>query len=285
MDVFDLRGPEFLEFYLMLLGAMVLVAAVLRHMLRVPAEPVPGFAANLDPYETAYLAGGHRMAVDAALAGLVHCEAISIIGNKFSLKNGNAQPPSGFAQVVFDDISSGKSSVSRLHALARALAEPMAQRLRSADMALSRAQAAKVRLFPAGLILLVLLIGIAKIQVGLSRHRPVEILVILCVLTAVAALIFAVMPAYRTRAGDRVLKAMRHANSALKTTAKASPDRLAYNEVALALALFGPVVLAKGDLIGLRHVLFPAGTGGDGSGGSCGGGGGCGGGGCGGCGG
>jgi len=151
------------------------------------------------------------------------------------------------------------------------------------------------RLVPALLMAMVLVLGIAKVIVGISRNRPVIFLVFLCIATMILVAVFGKLPAVRTRSGDRLMASLRRRNSALQATARSAPQNLADTDLALAIALFGPAVLASGALRDLRQALWPVNTsweGGSSCGGaSCGGGGGgcsgggCGGGGCGGCGG
>jgi hypothetical protein len=118
----------------------------------------------------------------------------------------------------------------------------------------------------------------------------VAILVILCICTAIAIMLFLAKAPRRTRVGDAVLQALRWKNAALQITAVTRANSLGVAELALAMGLFGPVALADAEL---RKAIVPPGAGfgsscgsgcGSGGGSSCGGGG-CGGGGCGGCGG
>jgi uncharacterized protein (TIGR04222 family) len=63
-----LSGPQFLALYAGLLLAVVIAAGVLRSNLRGPSGH-PG-ALQLDPYQAAFLAGGFRLAGQAAIAAL-----------------------------------------------------------------------------------------------------------------------------------------------------------------------------------------------------------------------
>ncbi len=68
MNPFDISGPDFLRLYAVLLAVLVVVAAIVRHSLRTPADG-PG-RPQLDPYPTAYLAGGWQAAAEAAIVSL-----------------------------------------------------------------------------------------------------------------------------------------------------------------------------------------------------------------------
>src|SRR5581483_11128312 len=78
MNIFDLRGPEFLEFYLTLLVIAFPAAVLLRWLLRGPGGAPPERALKMDPFEIAYLAGGKEMAVNAALASLLQRETVKL---------------------------------------------------------------------------------------------------------------------------------------------------------------------------------------------------------------
>ena len=285
MNVLDLPGPEFLQFYFLLLAFVTIGGVLLRFMLRGPGGEIPQFASHLDPYEIAYLAGGPRGTVDAAMAGLVHSGAVTVSKGGAKLLAGSPLPADAapLSREIHRRISSGNGRISNLRRQARSLADGLAGRLRAMNVALMPGQARLVRFLPAALVGSVLLLGIAKINVGLSRHRPVSYLTMLCMLTGFITMVFAMKPSWRTRAGDRLLQQLRDRNAALRATATSAPQNLADADVAMALALFGPSVLATGALLDLKYALWPPSSSGAGcSGGSGCGGGGCGGGGCGG---
>ena len=74
----DLRGPEFLLLYLLLLVAAGCAAVILRWALRLPADEPVGEDVRLGPYEVAYLAGGEQLAADAAIASLVQRRVLAV---------------------------------------------------------------------------------------------------------------------------------------------------------------------------------------------------------------
>ena len=288
MNVLDLRGPDFLMFYLALIGIATVAAVALRFWLRGPGGEAPHFVANLDPYEVAYLSGGPRTVIDAAIASLVQADTLTVASGARLKTNGNLPPNAApMERAVYDQIVGGDPTIGRLRRRARSLTDGIAGRLRAADLALMSGQAALARLLPFLLMLAVFAIGVTKVQVGISRNKPVTFLVILCLFTLVVAIQFAARAVFRTRAGDRILRTLRLRNAALQISVATASHRVAHTDVALALALFGPMILSSGPLLALRQALRPPSSGGSGCGGgsSCGGGGGCGGGGCGGCGG
>jgi uncharacterized protein (TIGR04222 family) len=134
--------------------------------------------------------------------------------------------------------------------------------------------------------LLLIAFGIAKCVVGVSRDRPVGFLVLLLILTTAFAILRWISLDRRTQAGKDAVDEARRETERL-SIAPTMP------ETGLAVALYGPVVLAGSgfeDFHKLRDNMGGSSQSGGscgsdgGGGGSCGGGGGCGGG-CGGCGG
>jgi uncharacterized protein (TIGR04222 family) len=118
-----------------------------------------------------------------------------------------------------------------------------------------------------------LFLGIRKVGAGVERDKPVGFLVILLIVTVIVALNFLRAPRL-TRAGHEVLAGAQLQHS----RAARAPLK---NELMLAVALTGLVVLSGTPF----NALYAASQQGGGDGGSGCGGGGCGGGGCGGCGG
>jgi hypothetical protein len=169
-------------------------------------------------------------------------------------------------------------------------------------------QAQSVQHLPAIPVFALLLLGISKILVGMSRGKPVGFLVVLCIITAIIGWCFLQVPVQqRSRYGDRILAKLRTQHANLRR-AKASDSLEAEPQLALAFALFGAVILKGSPLANLTRDLYASPSssyskrsnrsgsgstgiwwggsdGGGGDGGCGGGGGGCGGGGCGGCGG
>jgi uncharacterized membrane protein YgcG len=146
------------------------------------------------------------------------------------------------------------------------------RRLSQKGLVLDEHRAVPVRLLPSLVYGAFLLLGAAKIFVGLSRGRPVMFLVLLAALGALGLLVLGSRP-WRTRLGDTTLKALREEHQALRTTAMAGDASQALDgrELALAVGLFGPAMLVPLGYSGLRKTLHPTSSGwseGDSSGGS-----------------
>src|SRR4051794_397028 len=104
MNVFDWPGPKFLVFYEVLLLLTAAAAWILRCSLRGPFDDAPpGTAASIDFLSAAYLAGGPRQVVRAALASLVQRDVLRISKDK--------TPRLSAAQYLPDDASEVEAAI------------------------------------------------------------------------------------------------------------------------------------------------------------------------------
>lgn len=280
---FDLPGPQFLLLYGGLLVAAVVVIAISRFRARRTAEgPDIDTAHGLDPYNVSYLNGGAVLAVSTALVQLVDRNIIDI------------------------DRRSGRvtwlmpATPASLHPLERAIVraiglparirdirpavghevERIAERLAERGLVVPAGRAVMVQTIGQLLLGALTLAGLLKVIVGIARDRPVGYLVVLVLVTA-ALLLWAGRRPHRTKRGDRLLRAMQERRDDLRQL----PPRLAGEDLAMGVALFGMSALATHEMSDLRRTFQPheaggswvGGCGGDGDGGCGGGCGGCGG--------
>jgi len=324
MNPFDISGPDFLRLYAVLLAVLVVVAGVVRHSLRTPADD-PG-RLQLDPYQTAFLAGGYQAAAEAAMVALTArgvlnldpgwrlqavteqpmlqhpveqaifaAAAATTPGSVGASQSGSARGRTRRRSQARDQADPG-ATVQTLGAAARPALAEVERELRRMGLVMGPAQIGNVRAVPTLIMLAAAVLGGVRLARGMILGRPVGYLIGLLIVTVVLALFFIWRPNPRTRRGQHALRHLRQTNAALRTSAVAAAATLAGADLALAVGLWGPGVLSGSPLDSLRAALRPAGTngsdGGWGSGssscGSSGGsscGGGCGGGGGGGCGG
>jgi uncharacterized protein (TIGR04222 family) len=192
---------------------------------------------------------------------------------------------SALERAIFENIQSEGTEIWKVRGSVWPKAAEPRQHLEELGLLVSGTTQKLVRWLPALLIFSVTLLGVAKIIVGTSRHKPVAFLVILTIASAIIAIVFLSKRALRSRYGDWVLDQHRRENAALEQTVRRQPERLAEADFCFALGLFGMGVLAGGPLNALHTGILKQAAGGTGSGcggSTCGGGGGCGGGGCGG---
>jgi uncharacterized protein (TIGR04222 family) len=316
MNPLELPGPQFLRFYAILFVTVVLVAILLRRLLRQPAGDAPAHALALSPAEIAYLGGGEDRLVYATVARLFRTRALDLDSATRKLATRGDEPPEGASKLeraIFAAVKGDPTAtLSKLGSVASWTLDPIRRRLEDLGLILTGRQSRAVIWAPLVLVLLVPVFGVVKIFVGIYRDRPVLFLVGFCVVSAaVAVLAFSRSPR-RSLRGDRALARLQSDNAAVEYQAARRADRLSADDLVLAMGLFGMNVLSEPPLSDLKKALAPpplpekpdrrdgggACSSGSswswfscsscGSGSSCGGGGscggGCGGGGCGGCG-
>jgi uncharacterized protein (TIGR04222 family) len=306
----DWNGPEFLTGYVVFTIIAALVALMVRLMLA-PEDNTEEARSRkpLDPYEAACLAAGPARAVQAAFAAMVQAGNLELVAEeskvlglftkkKDMIRQGKPLPPTAhrLEWTLFQAVTVPAKSLAPLTAagmpIAKEINDDLAQR-GLVQVGPPRALNVASALIMAAPILL----GLAKIAVGASRGRPVEILIALCVLTFVAALAFLLARSRLSTAGKVTLESLQAKHSTTRQFAASAANTLSPPDLAMTVALFGAAMLATGPLANVHAMLPRASGGGDsanyggcgaggcgGGGGGCGGGG-CGGGGCGGCGG
>jgi uncharacterized protein (TIGR04222 family) len=302
MNPLDLSGPEFLGLYAKLAVAAIVAGFLLRRIVEGFGVAGAGVPSSLAAHEFAYLRGGFDAVAEATLATLIRRGAIAAddTSNRLVL----ASPAGAIAsknRLESDFLASLDREASlparvmrdRVAALADRLFEPLEQR----GFAFSAEQRRSLRLAFCLPMVAVLALGVAKVAVGLARSRPVSILVLFCILTAIGAVAMFARRPIATAAGRTALRRARAENEALRETAARRTANLSPDDVAMAVGLFGLEAVADPSMHALRRQLHAQekranGTSSCGSGSSCGSssgsscGSGCGGGGgCGGCGG
>lgn len=296
LNVFDYRGEAFLLFYFygfaFALFAAWVLAKVASRMMALPVRPVE----LSDPYEVAMLGGGERRALDAVLASLFARRMIEV------QSEGPRKPAT--LHLVSGIIDSRQHAVEQrvLQTLPqdirslRKLFTPLAEKLRSnleySGLMLSSGQRSQIQLITVAPLMLMMVIGVAKVFVGLERGRPVAVLVFALVMSLIVMCVVLSMIARRTPAGEAEWKRMAKPAMAPRFNESEPTSPEAGHLAAMAVALAGTHALAGAGYEPLYQSLHRSqaasssgcgssgcGGGGDGGGGGCSGCGGCGGGG------
>jgi uncharacterized protein (TIGR04222 family) len=256
-------------------------------------EPSSG---KLDPYEVAYLAGGPKNVMTSAIAKLLNDEHLDLKPPGYLDAAGKDLPPgvADMEKIIHGQVR--RSPLSRLDDLLHPLwgaFERISSRLRQEGYLFDESDRLRHTVLPSLLPLCVILLGVIKILVGMTRNRPVFFLVVLCGVSLF--LVYRFMKSdERTPAGIALVDRLRKENAAMEYQASWRFHELSGEDVVLATGLFGTGILVGGPFAMLDQILHPPRKHGGGDGGSDGGGvgcssggcgGGCGGGGCGGCGG
>lgn len=283
---FDWHGPQFLVFYLILIAVSFGFALWLRRSLRLPAHNSRFNESALVAYDLAYLNGGKILAVNTALANLIHQRVLRIDAGQKKLLAGDTPPvkTNDLERVICTAASrSGGEKIAEVRLAAKTVVGEISDRLKELGLVVADTQARKVIALPLLIALGTAGVGAVKIFVGLNRDKPVGWLIVLCIVFSIACLFTFARRPLRTQLGDAVLTKLKSQHALLKTSLAApSTDSAMF---ATGVGLFGLAALDGTPWDGLRKDLRPPASS-SGCGSSCGSscGGGCGGG-CGGCGG
>jgi uncharacterized protein (TIGR04222 family) len=289
---FDLKGPEFLVFFIILAAVLFTVAVWLRWW--TGGNSVRGgLALDLSPYDVAELADGHGRAFVAAVAHLHYFGHVVVRNNAIVL--GTLSLPRGrplLERAIVGACTATGTPIATVREAAEDAMDEIAAGLAERGLVVRSDSYAHVSALVVALIVPV--IGLIKIVIGSARNKPVGILALLTFGAAWLALaVFARRPR-RTRQGHERVRQLEAEHVDLRTWSRSGSS----SDPALAVGLFGLDVLENSHLDAVRGELHRVPTGDRSAGSSCsssscssssssdsGGGSSCGGGGCGGCGG
>jgi uncharacterized protein (TIGR04222 family) len=284
MNPLDLRGPQFLEFYLAL---AVIVLVAFRWGLRRAESGEPPELPLDDPYQIAFLRGGTAEAARIAVMSLIDRGLLEVTGNEVERRGApwlsSFQP---IERAILERCAQPAPATAVLSD-ARVAAACETYRARLEELRLLPDAAAKGRRWSWFAIAAAILLGVgaSKIIVALERGRTnLEFLVIL--MAVGLALLAGLAVRRRTGLGDAMLADLNRLFRALRGRAASIARGTMTSDAMLLAAVFGLAALPVSAFPEVKRIYAQAaGSGADGgSGSSCGSGCGGGGGGCGGCG-
>ncbi|AGC45820.1 hypothetical protein MYSTI_04528 [Myxococcus stipitatus DSM 14675] len=275
MNPLDWSGPQFLRVYVAMFVVAVVTGIALRRLLRGPGGRTGREHQALDPYDVALLSGPKEV-VHTALARLLHEGVIRMDGTNIELTGKRPTLRSPVERATYGAVSGQSLRLAELHARAEPAIEQLKEPLIQQGLLVDAPRARLARWLPPLLGVVLLVVGLAKILVGLSRDKPVGILFLFSIFSFIAVYLFS-RKTWRTRLGDEVLWVLRTEQQALRLTARSakSPEVMNSHDLALAVALFGLGVVPLTDFELLRRQIAPeVSSGGDSSSssGGCGGG-------------
>lgn len=249
LDPLEWRGPEFLVLFLVLAIASLIIAAVWRRLAidNGRTEAMHG----LDASAVAMLAGGEARVVERVIGELLTRGAAQFDATQQRLVVTEVPRDLDDAARDLAEALRRDGDIRSLAMRCRATFTQLARHLEQRGLWLDGETAARIARRSALAPAVVLALGVAKVVVGVSRDRPVAILVILCVLLAIITLVFAFKLPQRSRSGDRALLELkrRHARAM-----RAPRDQ----EWPIALALVGSSVLAGTAYAAFHETRHPA---------------------------
>lgn len=262
----NFTGSEFLTFYIFLVVMGIALAAWLRFSLclvnaNINQQP------DLNTYEIAFLAGGNHRLIMAAITSLVKQGYVEVLKEGKLVVTGKIDPITDpVEKAVAQDILATDGAIEQVFQKSTGMKDSIRSRLEQLGLFPSDAQAFKAQIYPSLIVVILLGIGLYKMAVGISRDKPVGLLLICIFGLLVLGARFFVKP-QRSRYGEIIFDDLTNRLQHLKTANSSD------SELVLAVALFGATVLmADMALADLYQMLTPtavASSGGDGgSGGS-----------------
>ena len=257
----NFTGPEFLTFYISLGVMGIALAAWLRFSLCLVSTNTKQ-QPDLNTYEIAFLAGGNHRLIMAAITSLVKQGYVEVLKEKSPF--GRTQSKlvvTGKIDAIADpvekavaqDILATDGAIEQVFQKSTGMKDSIRSRLEQLGLFLSDAQALKAQICPSLIVVILLGIGLCKMAVGISRDKPVGLLLI-CIfgLLVLGARFFVKPQRQRSRYGEIIFNDLTNRLQHLKTANSSD------SELVLAVALFGATVL-MGDtaLADLYQMLTP----------------------------
>ncbi len=274
MNPLDWTAGPFLTFYLCACAFALAAGLLLRRRLR---DQGAADTHDLSVAEYAYLAGGAERCTDATVAQMLGDGKLKFDATSGLLVIDKLKDASELEQSLAQCIAVDGKPDTLLRRMKPRLAH-IEKRLMQRRLWLDAAADWRARALSAMPLGIALILGIAKMMIGVARDKPIGFLVLISVVMAIVALVLLFKRPQRTLEGDIAFAKAKHDHARVTRAPRA-------NELGLAVAIAGTMVLSTTAFAEYHTVRHPPGTGGDSSGSSDSGDSGGGGGGCGGCGG
>jgi uncharacterized protein (TIGR04222 family) len=278
MNPFELEGMKYLGFLIPTMIAAIVLGNIYWMFVRGQNPDANADEPDLTWEQAAYLAGQKNRLATAAITRLVDRQYAALDGantDRLIRKSGAGEPDSPVERAILKALPldrSDKGSLSRLADKAEGAFAEEIHRLEEVGYLLTKAKAKSVAILGASpLILVILTLGLPRLVLGIQNGKPAIFLIITLIAASVIAFMMTFAQLLRTRKGEAALKRLQAANAKLKTGSawKDAPPRGIPPEAtaAMAVALFGTVVLAGSPLDRLKE-WYPRQTT-DGSGSGC----------------
>ena len=247
----NFTGSEFLTFYIFLVVMGIALAAWLRFSLCLVSGNI-NQQPDLNTYEIAFLAGGNHRLIMAAITSLVKQGYVEVLKEGKLVVTGKidaiADP---VEKAVAQDILATDGAIEQVFRKSTGMKDSIRSRLEQLGLFLSDAQAFKAQIYPSLIVVILLGIGLCKMAVGISRDKPVGLLLICIFGLLVLGARFFVKP-QRSRYGEIIFDDLTNRLQHLKTANSSD------SELVLAVAFFGATVLmADMALADLYQMLTP----------------------------
>ena len=256
MDFLNLPGPQFLTVFLALGFCALWLGTALRLLLRTPGGDPQPLPEALDPFEIAMLSGP-KAVVHTALARLLHEKAVKMEDGLLVTTGARSKFDTPVERLVHEAIKEKEDSNDKLIERAQPTFGRLKRSLSKRGWLVGDAQARWARWLPPLPMLGVLLLGFAKLLVGVDRGKPVLLLCVFCI-GGVVGLVFLMRPVWTSRLGESAYRALRQEQMPLYHSSRSaeSPQALGSNALCLAVAIYGLDVMTTGDFALLPNHLL-----------------------------
>lgn len=242
MNIYDLRGPEFIQLTL----AAEFVAAGLAFLAR---KAVLSYNTGrleedqkpFDHYEAAYLNGGVKHLFLTVLTVLEHENKITLdlTEKRVSLKEQVGANAHILERLVANALWKHPTSISTVFESVRSSMEKTQERMRNSGLAPSREQATLAVLLPLQILSLpILFLAIPKLVSGWLAHKPIGFLMGLITVFVAITICILRKEVFRTTEGDRILDSWKKERTALRDNFRVFAKNMGTKDVAIAYALF-----------------------------------------------
>jgi uncharacterized protein (TIGR04222 family) len=249
----SMSGQEFLDLYVVLLVVVLFFAYRLRAYLCLPNGNPSQKSIPLNPYQLAYLNRGKDHVIDTAIASLAHQGylRVDVSLRKLTLENEdlleNLSDPIE-KEVAMAIALDGYLDVVRKSAISTI--DTIQTQLLQFELLVSEVQASKVRTYPVFLTFPLLGLGIARILLGISRGRPIGILLFMCIVLVCVQIHLYKSSIHRSRYGDKILKHLHNKESIKKLDSQT-------DSLPMAFALWGTLALPNDMFDDLKKIFIP----------------------------
>jgi uncharacterized protein (TIGR04222 family) len=191
---FEKSGPEFLETYGIFGFAMIGIAGATRWLLaNKSGVKFEQLAAELNPYDVAFLRGGRVLALNTLFGNLIAQKVMRFDkeGRTFILKRNDYVPEHPLEKGILNYMNSAQSPlITNARAYLQPLLDPIEFDLERRGLILSKDQIFKAKAIPSAIVAVALLPGLARVAQGIENEKAVGYLVLMLILGLFCSLAF-----------------------------------------------------------------------------------------------
>jgi uncharacterized protein (TIGR04222 family) len=257
MNPLDLKGPDFLMAYVVLLAVAYGAARVWQSLQRTPLGTPEPFELDLDPYEVAALQGTDAVAQTAVAALIQEGRLRTEGGDRLVVGGKLASSAHPIERAVYQTVTSGGAGHAELRRAVETRMEKLEESLHRRGFLLRPEQEQRLKWTSLLVFTAAMALGVMKLLIGISRDRPVLFLaVLLCVagFLGYASLVKSAK-GRRSGRGEAALELLREKHQPLRMTVTSEGATLNGGHMALAVALYGGSVLATSTSADMRNAM------------------------------